>query len=125
MAGKRGAVDRKPLAGQSQRPRPKSQAPLGGAAVLKFSDRALCPSIKALIEEWTNDLLEATTATPLAKRMRRFAFAVIATTVLGLDEANRDALFEDFEIWTRALFSIPVALTALPSPKRLQRGSGC
>ena len=57
--------------------------------------------------------------------MRRFAFAVIATTVLGLDEANRDALFEDFEIWTRALFSIPVALTALPSPKRLQRGSGC
>ena len=87
-----------------------------------FSSSALeryTPSIKALIEEVTNDLLEAATATPLAERMRRFAFAVIASTVLGLDEANRDALFEDFEIWTRALFSIPVALPGTPFAKAM------
>ena len=87
-----------------------------------FSSSALeryTPSITALIEEVTNDLLEAATATPLAERMRRFAFAVIASTVLGLDEANRDALFEDFEIWTRALFSIPVALPGTPFAKAM------
>ena len=87
-----------------------------------FSSSALeryTPSINALIEEVSNDLLEATTATPLADRMRRFAFAVIAGTVLGLDETNRDALFEDFEIWTRALFSIPVALPGTPFAKAM------
>ena len=87
-----------------------------------FSSSALeryTPSINALIEEVSNDLLEAATATPLAERMRRFAFAVIAGTVLGLDETNRDALFEDFEIWTRALFSIPVALPGTPFAKAM------
>ena len=87
-----------------------------------FSSSALeryTPSINALIEEVSNDLLEAATATPLADRMRRFAFAVIAGTVLGLDETNRDALFEDFEIWTRALFSIPVALPGTPFAKAM------
>ncbi len=49
--------------------------------------------------------------------MRRFAFAVIATTVLGLDGASRDALFVDFEIWTRALFSIPLAIPGTPFAK--------
>ena len=87
-----------------------------------FSSLALeryTPSIKALIDEVTSDLLEARGATPLAERMRRFAFAVIASTVLGLDEANRDALFEDFEIWTRALFSIPLALPGTPFAKAM------
>ena len=87
-----------------------------------FSSSALeryTPSINALIEEVSNDLLKAATATPLAERMRRFAFAVIAGTVLGLDETNRDALFEDFEIWTRALFSIPVALPGTPFAKAM------
>ena len=87
-----------------------------------FSSSALeryTPSINALIEEVSNDLLEAATAIPLADRMRRFAFAVIAGTVLGLDETNRDALFEDFEIWTRALFSIPVALPGTPFAKAM------
>ena len=87
-----------------------------------FSSSALeryTPSIKALIDEVTSDLLEARGATPLAERMRRFAFAVIASTVLGLDEANRDALFEDFEIWTRALFSIPLALPGTPFAKAM------
>jgi cytochrome P450 len=44
---------------------------------------------------------------------------VIATTVLGLDSANRDALFTDFEIWTRALFSIPLALPGTPFAQAL------
>ena len=51
--------------------------------------------------------------------MRRFAFAVIATTVLGLDGASRDALFADFEIWTRALFSIPLAIPGTPFAKAM------
>ena len=46
--------------------------------------------------------------------MRRFAFAVIATTVLGLSAGDRDALFADFEIWTQALFSIPLAFPGTP-----------
>ena len=51
--------------------------------------------------------------------MRRFAFAVIATTVLGLDSTSRDALFADFEIWTKALFSIPVAIPGTPFAKAM------
>jgi hypothetical protein len=46
--------------------------------------------------------------------MRRFAFAVIATTVLGLDRESREVLFADFEIWTKALFSIPLAIPGTP-----------
>ena len=55
----------------------------------------------------------------LADRMRRFAFAVIASTVLGLDDQDRDALFVDFEIWTKALFSVPIALPGSPFAKAL------
>jgi hypothetical protein len=44
---------------------------------------------------------------------------VIATTVLGLDGASRDALFADFEIWTRALFSIPLAIPGTPFAKAM------
>ena len=87
-----------------------------------FSSAALeryTPSIEALIEEVASELLQTDTAIPLAKRMRRFAFAVIASTVLGLDASNRDALFDDFEIWTRALFSIPVALPGSPFARAL------
>ncbi len=62
---------------------------------------------------------------PLAGRMRRFAFAVIATTVLGLDSESREALFADFEIWTKALFSIPLAIPGTPLPKPWARASGC
>ena len=65
------------------------------------------------------ELITTTTPLPLAARMRRFAFAVIATTVLGLDGASRDALFADFEIWTRALFSIPLALPGTPFAKAM------
>ena len=39
---------------------------------------------------------------------------VIATTVLGLEADSRDVLFADFEIWTQALFSIPMAIPGTP-----------
>ena len=72
------------------------------------------PSIKALIEELITELQQSDGPQPLAAKMRRFAFAVIATTLLGLDAADRDALFADFEIWTQALFSIPLAVPGTP-----------
>ena len=87
-----------------------------------FSSAALeryTPSIEALIEEVADELLHANTAIPLSERMRRFAFGVIASTVLGLDASNRDALFDDFEIWTRALFSIPLAIPGTPFAKAM------
>ena len=46
--------------------------------------------------------------------MRRFAFSVIATTVLGLNASRRDRLFADFELWTKALFSVPLAVPGTP-----------
>ena len=52
--------------------------------------------------------------------MRRFAFSmIVVTTVLGLEATNRDALFADFEIWTRALFSVTLALPGTPFAKAL------
>jgi len=87
-----------------------------------FSSGALCrytPSIQALIEELILELQQSETPQPLATRMRRFAFAVIATTVLGLDASDRDALFADFEIWTQALFSIPLAIPGTPFARAL------
>ena len=89
-----------------------------------FSSAALArytPSIQQLVEELCQELITTmATPLPLAARMRRFAFAVIATTVLGLDGTSRDALFADFEIWTRALFSIPLAIPGTP----LRQGHG-
>ena len=87
-----------------------------------FSSGALCrytPSIQGLIEELILELQQSETPQPLATRMRRFAFAVIATTVLGLDASDRDALFADFEIWTQALFSIPLAIPGTPFARAL------
>jgi cytochrome P450 len=87
-----------------------------------FSSAALVrytPSIQQLVEELCQELVTAEKPVPLAVRMRRFAFAVIATTVLGLDGASRDALFADFEIWTRALFSIPLAIPGTPFAKAM------
>ena len=87
-----------------------------------FSSAALSrysPSIESLVNDLAQELQEANGPIPLAARMRRFAFSVIATTVLGLEATNRDALFADFEIWTRALFSIPLALPGTPFAKAL------
>ena len=87
-----------------------------------FSSAALSrytPDIEALVNDLAQDLQQADGPIPLAARMRRFAFSVIATTVLGLNSTSRDALFTDFEIWTRALFSIPLALPGTPFAKAL------
>ncbi|MEE2696248.1 MAG: cytochrome P450 [Cyanobacteriota bacterium] len=87
-----------------------------------FSSAALTrytPSIVGLVDELADELISADGPMPLAGRMRRFAFAVIATTVLGLDSTSRDALFADFEIWTKALFSIPVAIPGTPFAKAM------
>lgn len=82
-----------------------------------FSSAALArytPSITGLIDELAQDLVESAGSVALSDRMRRFAFAVIASTVLGLDRESRDLLFADFEIWTKALFSIPLAIPGTP-----------
>ena len=71
------------------------------------------------MDELCQKLITTNTPLPLAARMRRFAFAEIATTVLGLDGTSRDALFADFEIWTRALFSIPLAIPGTPFAKAI------
>ena len=87
-----------------------------------FSSAALSrytPAIEALVNDLAEELQQADDPIPLAARMRRFAFTVIATTVLGLEATKRDALFADFEIWTRALFSIPLALPGTPFAKAL------
>ena len=81
--------------------------------------RRYSPSIVAMVDGLADELLQSGTAVPLAERMRRFAFAVIATTVLGLDEDDRDALFTDFEIWTKALFSVPLAAPGSPFARAL------
>ena len=87
-----------------------------------FSSAALArytPSIIGLVDALADELISADGPVPLAGRMRRFAFAVIATTVLGLDNTSRDGLFADFEIWTKALFSIPVAIPGTPFAKAM------
>ncbi len=73
-----------------------------------------------LVDELGEELKTAKEPLPLAGRMRRFAFSVIATTVLGLEGIDRDKLFADFEIWTKALFSIPIALPGSPFAQALK-----
>ncbi|MEB3158152.1 MAG: cytochrome P450 [Synechococcus sp.] len=87
-----------------------------------FSNAALqrySPAIVHQVNTLTQDLCSASKPVALAERMRRFAFAVIASTVLGLDDQDREALFGDFEIWTKALFSVPVAIPGTPFARAL------
>ena len=88
-----------------------------------FSSSALqrySPGIIDLIDKLCKELKTAKTPLPLAEEMRRFAFSVIATTVLGLEGNDREKLFSDFEIWTKALFSIPIAVPGSPFAKALK-----
>ncbi len=88
-----------------------------------FSSSALqlySAGIINLVDELGLELKNAKTPLPLAERMRSFAFSVIATTVLGMEGNDRDSLFYDFEIWTRALFSIPIALPGTSFKKALK-----
>ena len=87
-----------------------------------FSNAALqrySPAIVHQVNTLTQDLCSASKPVALAECMRRFAFAVIASTVLGLDDQDREALFGDFEIWTKALFSVPVAIPGTPFARAL------
>lgn len=82
--------------------------------------RRYTPAIIALVDQLAADLNGASTPVALVERMRRFAFAVIAEVVLGLEGDDSEALFADFEIWTRALFSVPIALPGSPFARALQ-----
>lgn len=101
--------------GPAHRARRRVVGQLFSAAAL----RRYSPRIVGLVDELAAELATATAPVPLAARMRRFAFAVIATVVLGLEGPDRDALFVDFEIWTQALFSIPLALPGSPFARAL------
>ncbi len=102
--------------GASHRARRRVVAQLFSASALQ----RYIPGIINMVEDLADELQASKSPLPLAERMRRFAFSVIASTVLGLEGADRDELFSDFEIWTRALFSIPIALPGSPFAKALK-----
>lgn len=62
------------------------------------------------MDDVCTDLVGAREQVPLADTLRRFAFAVIASTVLGLNAEDREELFLDFEIWTKGLFALRLPL---------------
>ena len=82
--------------------------------------RRYSPEITRLVDSLAAELGASPGPIALVERMRRFAFAVIASVVLGLEGEDSEALFADFEIWTRALFSIPLALPGSPFARALQ-----
>ncbi|MEB3261290.1 MAG: cytochrome P450 [Cyanobacteriota bacterium] len=76
--------------------------------------RACAPGIVRISEAVRDDLAAAAAPVALAPWMRAFAFQVIAEEVLTLSPEGRASLFDDFEIWTRGLFSFPLALPGSP-----------
>lgn len=102
--------------GNSHKARRRVVAQLFSASALQ----RYSPGIINMVEELVEELKTANNPLPLAERMRRFAFSVIASTVLGLEGDDRDELFIDFEIWTRALFSIPIAVFGSPFSQALK-----
>ena len=113
LLGQRSLANRNGVAHKARR---RAVGQLFSAAAL----RRYTPQITAMVDQLSAELLAAESPVPLADRMRRFAFAVIAGPVLGLNSNDRDALFSDFEIWTRALFSIPIALPGSPFARAIQ-----
>ena len=87
--------------GPDHRARRRVVGQLFSAAAL----RRYSPGIVALVDDLSSELAAASTPVPLVERLRRFPISVIATVVLGLEGDDREALFHDFEIWTRALFN--------------------
>ncbi len=85
------------------------------AALKRYS-----PAIVAQVETLRQELLDAQAPLALVPQLRRFAFSVIASTVLGLDAVDRGALFVDFEIWCQGLFSLPFALPGSPFARARQ-----
>ena len=102
--------------GSDHRARRRAVGQLFSAAALK----RYTPEIVALVDALALELQQASQPLPLVDRMRRFAFSVIASVVLGLEGGDVDALFVDFEIWTRALFSVPVAIPGTPFARALE-----
>ena len=78
------------------------------------------PAIVALVDGLTEELLGDEPTLALVPKLRRFAFSVIASTVLGLDPVDREALFVDFETWCQGLFTLPFALPGSPFARALQ-----
>ena len=78
------------------------------------------PTIVALVNELSQQLLASDAPVALVPKLRRFAFSVIASTVLGLDPIDREALFVDFETWCQGLFSLPLALPGSPYARARQ-----
>jgi len=105
--------------GADHRARRRVVGQLFSAAAL----RRYSPAITNLVNGLAAELNAATAPVALVERMRRFAFAVIAEVVLGLERGDSEALFADFEIWTRALFSLPIALPGSPFARALQARS--
>jgi hypothetical protein len=71
--------------------------------------RGYGPGIARLSDGVCTALAAAPQPVALADWMRPFAFLVIAEEVLGLTPEGRAGLYEDFEVWTRGLFSLPIA----------------
>ena len=78
------------------------------------------PTIVALVDALSQELLSSEAPVALVPKLRRFAFRVIASTVLGLDPVDREALFVDFETWCQGLFSLPFALPGSPFARARQ-----
>jgi cytochrome P450 len=78
------------------------------------------PAIVALVDELNGELLADPSPLALVPKLRRFAFSVIASTVLGLDSVDREVLFVDFETWCQGLFSLPFPLPGSPYARALQ-----
>jgi len=85
------------------------------AALKRYS-----PTIVALVNALSQELIASDGPVALVPRLRRFAFSVIASTVLGLDPVDREALFVDFETWCQGLFSLPVAVPGSPYARARQ-----
>jgi cytochrome P450 len=76
--------------------------------------RTYVPGITALCDGLVAELAAAEGPVALVERMRPFAFAVIAQVVLGLGAAEQKALFDDFELWSGGLFTLPLAWPGTP-----------
>jgi hypothetical protein len=59
--------------------------------------RRFSPSIVVLVNDLSQELIASDASVALVSKLRRCAFSVIASAVLGLDPVERDALFLDFE----------------------------
>jgi cytochrome P450 len=101
--------------GPSHKARRRVVGQLFSAAAL----RRYNPCIVKLVNELAADLIATATPVALVERMRKFAFSVIAQVVLGLKEHDEQGLFMDFEIWTKALFSVPIAIPGSPFAKAM------